>query len=138
VAVGHRLAREHGVRLHDAAPVGVQACGGDQVPEQVHAAGDVLALEVLHVHAVAVLEHLPQQLVLAAEVVQHPGVGDADLCGDVHERALVVALRAEHPRGGGEYLLPPVGAGGSLGLRGSLLDRFGHAPTIRVNGLTNQ
>jgi hypothetical protein len=46
------------------------------VPEQLDAAGDVLALEVADVLLVAVLEDLDEQLLLGPEVVQDAGVRD--------------------------------------------------------------
>ncbi len=41
---------------------------------------------------VAVLQHLDQQLLLGAEVVQHARVRDADLLGHLGERAVLVPL----------------------------------------------
>ena len=94
--VGDRLAREHRVRLHDAAAAGVLVDRVDEVlqecgPLDLRALGD--AVDLL---AVAVLQHRDEQALLAAEVVQHAGVGHAGLLGHLDEGALVVATRAEH------------------------------------------
>jgi len=54
-----------------------------------------MALEMLDVGPVAILQHLDEQLVLRAEVMQHPGVGDAHLLRDLDQGAVVVALGPE-------------------------------------------
>lgn len=80
------------------------------MPEQVQPVGDVLSLEPGHVGLIAVEQHLEQQLVLRAEVMEDAGVRHPDLVGDVSERAVRKALAAEDLDGGIEDVAAAGGA----------------------------
>ena len=112
--VGDGLAREHRVRLHDVAAMGVLLDGVDEVLQERRALGLSPGGHARDLLAVAVLQHGDEQPLFAAEVVQHAGVRHARLRGDLDERSLVVAAGAEDVHRGLQHRLATLGG---LGLR---------------------
>ena len=117
VALGHGLGREHRVGLHDPGPAGVLGDRVEHVPEERRPLGLRATGHAGGLFAVAILQHRDQQRLLAAEVVQHAGVGHAGLLGDLDETALVVAALAEHAHRRAQHRLTAVLACPRAGLR---------------------